>query len=70
MGKLEALEIAGVHNWEWYGESIATYKQMNEIGKYQDLTDAELLQALEYGGVDNWEGYEYAMEFLKGGNYE
>lgn len=66
MDKLEALEIAGVDNWEWYSEAITTYKQINEIGEYQDLTDAALLQALEFGGVDNWEGYEYAMEFLEG----
>ena len=66
MEKLEALEVAGVNNWEWYSESITDYKKMNEIDKYQDLTDAELLQALEFGGVDNWEGYDYAMEFLEG----
>ena len=66
MEKLEALEVAGVDNWEWYNKSIIDYKQMNEIDEYQDLTDAELLQALEFGGVDNWEGYDYAMEFLEG----
>lgn len=66
MEKLEALEVAGVDNWEWYDKSIIDYKQMNKIDEYQDLTDAELLQALEFGGVDNWEGYDYAMEFLEG----
>ena len=69
MDKLTALEIAGVDNWEWYSEAITAYKQINEIGEYQDLTDAELLQALELGGVDNWEGYEHAMEILEGDDY-
>lgn len=55
---LEALEAAGVDNWEGYEYAMD--------GLTDDYTDSELIAALYAAGVDNWEGWEYAMKMLEG----
>lgn len=54
--KLYLLECGGVDNWEWYGESLSGYAEMNDMD-VSDFDDDDKLYALEAGGVDNWDWY-------------
>lgn len=48
--KLEALEAAGVDNWEWYDDVMA----MISVSELEELRNAaSKLKALEAAGVDN-----------------
>ena len=62
--ELWALEVAGVDNWEGYGDAIYEYYRENNLPDEYDLTDEEKLEALMQGGVDNWSGWDYAVDIL------
>ena len=42
--KLNALEVGGVDNWEWYGESLKSYHAENE----PEESRADLISELAY----------------------
>ena len=57
--KLYLLQVGGVDNWTWYGESIDSWEEMNEC---ECESDEDILNALENGGVDNWDWYGESLE--------
>lgn len=52
---LDALDAAGVDNWEGYGYAMDRLEEF----------DGDRLAALRAAGVDNWGGYGYAMDILE-----
>lgn len=56
-GFRSALEIAGVDNWEWYGEALN--------GLSDNASDEEFIDALVNAGVDNWSCINYAIDTYK-----
>lgn len=42
--KMAALEKGGVDNWEWYGESLASWREENEVKELKSNLFNELLE--------------------------
>ena len=42
--KMAALEKGGVDNWEWYGESLASWRAENEVNELKSDLFNELLE--------------------------
>jgi hypothetical protein len=40
--KLDALEVGGVENWEWYGESLKDWHAENELEENREILLEEL----------------------------
>lgn len=59
---MQALEFAGVDNWEFYDEAISNFREEYEIPDNEALSPEDMLYALQIGGVDNWEFYDDAIE--------
>ena len=62
MEKLEALEVAGVDNWEWYGESYDEVAQdwcidagvpynHDDYYNFDDVAKAIVAKAIELGNI-------------------
>lgn len=56
---VQALEQAGVDNWEWYDESLS------ELSDEERKDNEAVYLALEAGGVDNWTWYGEAMDIYR-----
>ena len=44
--KMAALEKGGVDNWEWYGESLASWREENEVNELKSNLFNDLLELL------------------------
>ena len=54
--KLELLEIGGVDNWQWYGESLEYFYDYSE---YLDTVSEEDFLAGYYQDFDDFLNYKY-----------
>lgn len=69
--KLSCLEIGGVDNWEWYGESLSGYFKRKELddlyeGFIEDLNDVLADAEVEYpAGRDAGHSISFNEDFVK-----
>lgn len=59
LSKLEALEIGGVHSWEWCDEALEPWRMENEI---EDIEEEFLENILQIVGEDSEVDFPAGME--------
>ena len=66
--RMNALEVGGVHKWEWYSESLEPYfKEKEQLEKIRESFDEimEILSASAYEVSERGAGVAFAEEAKK-----